>query len=213
MNLCIGIVSYLPDEPKLRAERANRLQNLIIKCNKYLKLPIIIIAQNWKNFSINTETKVIVYKYKDKLGITKARSCLRKYFLDSSYDYMLMIDDDMILTDDASVYKEWEKFIKNLVCECYLTKGFFINFSLISKKGFEKVKFNLAISAEKLTGYEDVIFTDSVKKYLNWEFIPFKLPKFDRSHFLNDTFSTWDTHDKNKAALNSMATKVWGSKL
>lgn len=47
-----------------------------------------------------------LFKY-DKLGITGARKKLREIFLDSEYDYMIMLDDDAKLVgtqEDANVY-------------------------------------------------------------------------------------------------------------
>ena len=46
MKICIGIISYLPDDPKIRAARKEKLKNLIIKCNEIFNLPIIMVAQN-----------------------------------------------------------------------------------------------------------------------------------------------------------------------
>ncbi|MBQ6628015.1 MAG: hypothetical protein IJH65_04285 [Methanobrevibacter sp.] len=46
MNICVGIISYLPDDPEVRQKRLNKLNTLVTKCDELFKLPIIIIAQN-----------------------------------------------------------------------------------------------------------------------------------------------------------------------
>ena len=107
MNICIGIISYLPDEQNLRNERLNRLTNLLKQCDEFFKLPILLVAQNFKNdfnfMPINS--KLYVYNYKNKLGITGARINLRKYFLLSSFDNIILLDDDMKLTSEDNARK------------------------------------------------------------------------------------------------------------
>lgn len=46
LNKCVGIVSYLPDEPKLRQIRQKKLISLLDQVNKLFDLPVIIVAQN-----------------------------------------------------------------------------------------------------------------------------------------------------------------------
>ena len=46
MNICIGIISYLPDDQEIRKHRAEQLNKLLGQCDTMFKLPIIIIAQN-----------------------------------------------------------------------------------------------------------------------------------------------------------------------
>lgn len=46
MNVCIGIISYLPPDQDIRSQRLEKLNKLITKCDEIFKLPIIIIAQN-----------------------------------------------------------------------------------------------------------------------------------------------------------------------
>ena len=68
-------------------------------------MPIIIVAQNWGD-DIEIE-HATVFKYANKLGITEARRKLREIFLDSDYDYLIMLDDDAKLVgtkEDADKY-------------------------------------------------------------------------------------------------------------
>lgn len=46
MKICIGIISYLPNNQESREVRKNKINNLIDKCNEIFNLPILIVAQN-----------------------------------------------------------------------------------------------------------------------------------------------------------------------
>ena len=99
MKIVIGIPSYLPDNKEVREYRFNRLKALINKCNQLFNLPIYIVTQNYK------EEKLYLTGYKNimlsedytPLGIVGARRKLREYFLNSDYDYLIMLDDDIII--------------------------------------------------------------------------------------------------------------------
>jgi len=68
---------------------------------------VIIIAQNWGDtMPTQIDSVVTLHKYKSKLGITGARRALRNAFLSSEYDYMIMLDDDIVLTGNFEHYLE-----------------------------------------------------------------------------------------------------------
>lgn len=94
MKACIGIVSYLPD--KIREERLNEVKALLQDCSLYFPgVDIVIVSQNYKDYVPQSENNnIILYSYKNKLGITKARKKLREIFINSDYDYLIMLDDD-----------------------------------------------------------------------------------------------------------------------
>lgn len=96
MKICIGIISYLPDDPNERNIRINRLNTLLMKCDSIFKKDIVIVAQNWSNITLPKlkYSNIIIYSYNKKLGITGARKKLREKFLESKYDYLVMLDDD-----------------------------------------------------------------------------------------------------------------------
>ena len=98
MKKVIGIVSYLPDDECIRQERKDKLKYLIYKCELYFQLPFIIIAQNWNEDDNKTITikNGNIYHY-DKLGIVGARKKLREHFLNSEYNYLIMLDDDCVI--------------------------------------------------------------------------------------------------------------------
>ena len=133
MNIAIGIISYLPDDRKIRENRLYKLRMLLKKCEALFNLPIILIAQNWKDTSILNKS-IIEYRYEEKLGITGARKELRKKFLESSFDYLNMLDDDCSIGgSDASAYL---KQIQNNP-DCFIEfKKTLLKLFAISKKIF-----------------------------------------------------------------------------
>ena len=100
-------VSRIPNETTTsNVFRIEKLDAVIKNCNFLFNLPIMIIAQNWKNLVCNLPN-VNVINYENKLGITGARRELRKKFLESEYDYIVMLDDDAKLIgtpEDARRY-------------------------------------------------------------------------------------------------------------
>lgn len=106
-----GIISYFPNKDsayhiETRRERSRRFRELLFKLEElWPDIDIMIIAQNWQDFQLpEIKNKIIQYDY-NKLGILGARRELRKKFLESDYDYLIMLDDDgMITTEDPSIY-------------------------------------------------------------------------------------------------------------
>ena len=97
-RICIGIVSYLPDN-EYREERVRRCKNLIAKCDEIFNLPIVVIAQNWGS-EISSQN-IIRLDY-PKLGITSARKILWEYFRRSGFDWLICFDDDCVLEGSES---------------------------------------------------------------------------------------------------------------
>lgn len=207
MNICIGIISYLPDEQNLRNQRLNRLINLLKQCDEFFKLPILLVAQNFKNdfnfMPINS--KLYIYNYKNKLGITGARINLRKYFLLSSFDNIILLDDDMKLTNEDNAIKYLREIDGKY--DFYYIKSWLLNFSCISKNGMKKITFEPEIEPEKGLGFEDWVFYEKCLKVLNKKVIVSYLPVGKRRDYLNDKYSTWITPElanSNKNASNSL---------
>ena len=111
LNKVFGIISYFPDNDtayhiETRRERSRRFRELLFKLEElWPDTDIMIIAQNWQDFELpEIKNKIIRYDY-EKLGILGARRELRKQFLESDYDYLIMLDDDgMISTKNPSLY-------------------------------------------------------------------------------------------------------------
>ena len=158
---CIGIVSYLPDVAKIRQNRINKLLKLISKCNILFNLPILIIAQNWKDFNI-WDSHVSIIPFEDKLGIVGARKALRKVFLDSDYDYLIMLDDDCTLCGiSGSTYLK--QIDDNPDCFIEFNKTLLKLFA-ISKTLFKLVDYD-DVKPEDGGGFEDRIFVNRLRKY------------------------------------------------
>ena len=202
MRFCIGIISYFPDDES-RSVRIDRLKKLLRQLNNHFKLPIIIVAQNWKEFKVE-QGNIAVFNY-DKLGITGARITLRKHFLNSVYDYIIMFDDDMELSEDQSEYDNYISTIESTKKEYYYVKNYLNNFSCISRRGFDRVNYDLSVDPEQGTGYEDWVFNEKCKRLLDSMDIKTKLPAYDRSHFLDDQYSTWNKGNSSLTKSNEIS--------
>lgn len=106
-----GIISYFPDcdtdyHIETRRERSRRFLELLHNLEKlWPDVDILIIAQNWGEFNIPPLKNTTTVLHYPKLGILGARKELRKQFLASEYDYLIMLDDDgMIEAKDPSLY-------------------------------------------------------------------------------------------------------------
>ncbi len=184
----IGIISWLPNDAT-RQIRQKRLEELLVKCDALFNLPIIIVAQNWDN-TVKTTLNCVVFSF-DKLGITGARKKLREKFLESPYDYLIMLDDDSELVgkkEDASKYLEQiDKNPKSFG----IFKGTLLKLFAIPKFIMKQVEYE-DVSAEKGEGFEDMLFVEKCKKkfpYNCFTFIRYGLD--DRSDSANDKYSTW----------------------
>lgn len=167
LNKVIGIISYLPDNESIRNNRKQKLDRLLNKCNSLFKLPIIIVAQNYLESDIwyfkNKYNNALIHSYVDKLGITGARKKLRELFLNSNYDYLIMLDDDIEVVGDNG--EEYLRQIDNNP-DCFIENNKSrLQLFAISRSIFEKQDFN-DISPEKGEGFEDRIFFYTLcKKY------------------------------------------------
>lgn len=194
MNICIGIISYLPDNNK-RQYRIKKLLQLVDSCNKLFNLPIIIIAQNWKDINIPNCT---IYRYERPLGIVGARKALRKKFLESNYDYLIMLDDDCKVTGTELAAKNYIEQIKNHPGMCGLFNDTLLKLFAISKDLFSKVDFGDG-SVENGDFFEDILFVNTIKKlYRDKVFMFSKNGLSEISNNYNDPLSTWYVGQYNK---------------
>lgn len=166
INKVFGIISYFPNNDsdyhiETRRERSRRFRELLFKLEElWPTVDIIIIAQNWQDFELPAiKNKITTYHY-GKLGILGARRELRKRFLNSDYDYLIMLDDDgMIETEDPSVYMDTIDahpdgigVIRHVNCPLMLLA--------ISKQIYFQIDMP-DIDAEKGEGFEDDVFVAS----------------------------------------------------
>lgn len=158
-----GIISYFPDNDtafhiETRRERSRRFKELLVRLEElWPDIDIMVIAQNWQDFELpQIQNKIIRYDY-EKLGILGARKELRKRFLESDYDYLIMLDDDgRILQADPSLYMQTIDehpqgigVIRHRSCPLMLLA--------ISKYIYQQIDMP-DIDAEKGEGFEDDIF-------------------------------------------------------
>jgi len=210
MNICIGIISYLPDEQVKRNIRKEQLLKLIDKCNEIFNLPIIIVAQNWKDFTIDNTT---IYRYKEPIGIINARNTLRKKFLSLDYDYIIMLDDDCTLDGDKVGGEYYKKEITSHPGMFGTFNGTLLKLFAISKEMFSLLDFGDGY-VESGDYFEDILFVNTLlKKYKNKHFQFNKSYLSEKSNNYNDPNSTWyygqynkrDIGDRTRSILSSIS--------
>lgn len=188
MNKVIGIISWLPDDEKMRKIRIERLNTLIVKCDELFNLPILIVAQNWKN-DVKISSNCIIHKY-DKLGITGARIKLRELFLATTYEIIIMLDDDCEIAGNAARYLQQ---IEEHGVAYGTFGGTLLKLFSIHRDLFAQVNFDPDLNAENGDGYEDACFVGLLdKKYPDKHFGFTRTGIADFSNSWNDTNSTWD---------------------
>ena len=189
MKICIGIISYFPDDNK-REIRIERAKKAIEDCNKLFDLPIIIVAQNWKGVMLYDDN-LHIHRY-DKLGITGARKELRKLFLDSEYDYMIMLDDDARLVGTKDDAREYLRTIENHPGARYgIYKTYLLKLFAISKEMFKEIDYP---DGEASNGdfFEDMYLIMALeKKWPSRKFLFARRTLNDTSDSANDPDSTW----------------------
>ena len=206
MKICIGIISYLPDDSKIRFNRLEKLKILISNCNKIFNLPIIIIAQNWKDINL---PGVKAKFYDSPLGIVGARKELRKEFLNSEYDYIIMLDDDCeIFVNDDLDGKLYLDQIKEHPGMCGIFAGTLLKLFAISKELFKLVNFGDG-SVESGDFFEDILFVNTIlTKYKDKVFTFKKNGLAERSNNFDDPNSTWFYGQYNKHDIGDRTRKL-----
>jgi len=203
MEKVIGIISYLPDDEKVRKARKELLSKLINKCDYLFDIPIFIIAQNWRKADENDICSIncLLYKYNKPLGIVGARNELRNKFLNSSYDYLIMLDDDSIISgEDGSKYLKQIDENPNCFIEFNKTR---LKLFAISREIFQKEIFD-DINPEDEGGFEDRIFVNKLRvKYPESRKFFNETGISENSIATKDTYSTWYKNQNINKMLNN----------
>ena len=198
MKICIGIISYFPDDERLRKVRSEKLDKVLRDCNNLFNLPVIIIAQNWKNIRCSLKNVNVLY-YENKLGITGARRELRRVFLESEYDYLIMLDDDAKLIgtpEDAYYYLNQIQEHPGKWFGVY--KTFLLKLFAISKEMFKEIDYPKG-EAEDGAFFEDMYLIMALeKKFPKNKFVFKRTSLNDVSDSANDPDSTWYHRQYNK---------------
>ena len=199
MNKVIGIVSYLPDDKVIRDKRIKLLTNLIYKLDSIFNLPIIIIAQNYQDFKIDSANCTCYYY--PKLGITGARKMLREVFLNTDYEYLIMLDDDCTIFGDNRAAKEYLKEIDNNPGMFYEFNSSLLKLFAIHRDLLEQVDFR-DINPENGDGFEDRLFVNDLRiKFPEKRFILQVKKLREQSISTRDPLSTWYTNQDIKKML------------
>lgn len=206
----IGIISWLPDEPETRWVRLKRLKSLLYMCEYNMNLPIIIIAQNWKDVDIGKKDKTTIFYY-DKLGITAAREELRKKFLETDYTHMLCLDDDFELNPLPVQFQMYFKRIAQVPDHFIEYENYLMNLCVMPRNIAEKYPFDTSISAELNTGFEDWVWVEVIKKKEPNKYSKISglsLAAKSRRDLVEDKYSTWITKDVNKDELTKKSLQL-----
>ena len=162
-----GIISYFPNNDsayhiETRRERSRRFRELLFKLEElWPDIDIMVIAQNWQDFELpEIKNKITRYDY-GKLGILGARRELRKKFLDSEYDYLIMLDDDFIIeANDPQAYMDEIDKHPDGFGALKRNPPSPLPFFAISKTIYSQINMP-NVDPEKGEGFEDDIFTAS----------------------------------------------------
>ena len=101
--LRVGIISYYPDDEKLRSTRKKMAEKSIQFLKDILpeEVKITVVSQNYGEDDFVEGVQYI--KYDDGIGQSKAKNHLLRDFYNSDDDFMLYCDDDQSLYDRYGV--------------------------------------------------------------------------------------------------------------
>lgn len=214
MYKCFGIISYLPDDEKVRPLRLQKLHKLIDTCNLLFNLPIHIIIQNY------TEEEISSLKYKNvslspnytRCGIVGARKKLREWFLNSPYDCIIMLDDDCEIVGTSRGSKIYIEELEQHPCGYGEFRGTQLKLFSITKDLFKCVDFDDTIHPEKGDGFEDTVFVKSlIRKFPKRGFEYSGKELSELSLGVGDELSTWYKNQNLRSMLaktNAMKGKL-----
>lgn len=205
-NACFGIVSYFPWKQPERKQRQDRLDRLLKQLSTlWPDIPVMVISQQWKYYNPEKicKSRLIRYDY-PALGILGARNELRKRFLESGFDWLIMFDDDAIISTETA--QDAQKYIRQLETHpdgfCFISgKGSSpytdyndsqLNLCAISRYIYEREPIP-NVDPQKSEGFEDRIWSTLLHfRYADREF---KAPSTIKCiHFKNPNEtapSTW----------------------
>lgn len=200
-----GIISWLPDDNSRQA-RVDRLNNTFKQIlDLWPDAEFLVIAQNWKDYQVPEFVHNIIINQQPKLGILLARKTLRKEFLNTNYDYLIMCDDDIILSTDKDFSPD--AFMKELDNHphgfMFLKYGWSLTFCAISRYIYQKEPM-VDIDPQKNEGYEDIVFPYLLHyKYPKNEFKIFgiRFTQHELEHRKN-LKSTWQSSSVNHDTLH-----------
>ena len=194
MRVVFGLPSWLPDrqpDRELRVERLNRTFEQIHKT--FGDVEWLIIAQNWKDYSVPDFIDRYRIVRRPALGILKARKLLQEEFFKDGYDYIVMLDDDVIIdkTDDFTKEYFFDELKKNPDGFMFLQyEAAQLNLCAISRFIYREPMVD--IDPQKDEGFEDVIYANLLHyRYPDKEFHIRGIKCIQFQHPTETAPSTW----------------------
>ena len=173
---------------------------LVTRCAQLFSLPVIIVAQNWKN-EISSLPNCKIINYENKLGITGARKELRRIFLESEFDYLIMLDDDCDIQGQVADALLYLKQIDEHPNMYGVFKPRLLKLFAISKEMFQKLDYWDG-EAENGEIFEDMLLMLSLEKLYPEKKFEFKVPGLrEISDSAWDKYSTWFHYQFDKHAI------------
>lgn len=225
LSKAVGIVSWFPSREPERGQRMSRFKRLIAQISELMPgLPVIVIAQNWNGYKcVAKNNELHIYEY-PQLGILGARRKLREKFLELGYDYLIMFDDDAILSVENQALEQYYSLMDaNPYGFAFLKRGEFknapitaanpyvdsqLNFCAISRYIYEREEMPMVDPQHNIC-YEDRIF--SMLLHIKYDKYEFDIPDGVCSiHFRNPKYplpSTWAKEKKVDLGLLNENTK------
>ena len=163
----IGIISYFPDD--IWEERKTRFEAFLSQTQElFANIPIVIIAQNWKDFIPKNQKSIFIYHF-PKLGIVGARRKLNDILLDFDFTFAILLDDDAIYYGNNS-YDFLAAFEnktsgycfrnchdhERLIANRYMPAA--LNLCVISKDLLQLNPIDTRFDPQKSIAYEDVVW-------------------------------------------------------
>lgn len=151
MKICFGIISYLPEDNKVRRSRLKKSKNLFWSIMRLFPNVLIhVVAQNYED---KDEIEWVEYDRQDKLGIVGARQRLLDWFKDSDFDYMVTFDDDCELIGEST--EQYVKHLKSGLWDIVMPNDHDFKMCALSKKAPMEIP---KIYPEKGEGFEDLAY-------------------------------------------------------
>ena len=204
-----GIISWFPDAEPGRTQRINRLNKMFEQIRDLFgDVNYLIVAQNWKDYKVpEFVNNVKIFKY-NKLGILGARKTLGRHFLESRYNYLIMLDDDIILETSDGFTKEYffDELNNHPNGFVFLKYGWSLTFCAISKYIYAQSPM-VDIDPEKGEGYEDTVYPNLLHykhgdKEFNLKGITFVQ---NQQQYVKELKSTWCNKNTNHNNLQALS--------
>ena len=94
----IGIISYLPNDKKLRdVRKKNHLKQLQWLVNLFPNETINIVAQGYQDSDLFPYKTINYIRFAEGIGSTESRNILlRQFYKDNDDEYLFLLDDDVL---------------------------------------------------------------------------------------------------------------------